>query len=156
MKSNIPHTAIQHTRCWLAVTAVKATLKQFSVDGDTDMDILIQDIFSTLSRCEEDVRRKKVSAGAVRSMKAACAQMERHMLLVGLEGDALYRKWGAAMWVALTLVEDCRNTCPAWFVGPHWHALLRRLTLLCTGIAAFDAAIPEEGTAIYELVAEAA
>lgn len=53
------------------------------------------------------------------------------------------------MWVALTLLEDARNTCPAHFKGLHWYNLLRTLTTLCDMIIKECPQIADTGTEIY-------
>ena len=54
------------------------------------------------------------------------------------------------MWAGLTFLEDCRNTCPAYFRGLHWHNLLKTLTTLCNALEKVDPRIAEIGTRVYE------
>ena len=148
-----PSAAIQHTRCWLALTAIKATLAQYRSKGRGKLDAHIAKVERWADTCVEDVRRKKASAGALREVKAACDRMQTHMSLSDLEGDALFMRWAASVWAALTLLEDCRNTCPAWFKCRHWRYLLQTMTTLGLGLYAVDATVAEVGTRIYEEVA---
>ena len=62
-------------------------------------------------------------------------------------------QWGAGMWAGLTFLEDCRNTCPAYFRGLHWHNLLKTLTTLCNALEKVDPRIAEIGTRVYERAA---
>ena len=48
---------------------------------------------------------------------------------------------------------DCRNTCPAYFRGLHWHNLLKTLTTLCNALEKVDPQIAEIGTRVYERAA---
>ena len=52
------------------------------------------------------------------------------------------------MWAGLTFLEDCRNTCPEWFL--HWYNLLKTLNTLCAALEKTDQQIVEIGTRIYE------
>lgn len=154
------HSAYQHTRCWMTLTALKATLHQFRADGEEGIDKYVLGLLEDLKPCITDVRRKDPSAGAMREMKAACARMETYMSLAGLSEEGLFRQWTANMWASLTLLEDCKNTCPMWFAGRHWRILLRRLTEFCEGLRTLEETdpelVPELGTALYEKIMEAA
>lgn len=73
------------------------------------------------------------TAGAKRDLDARFHILAGHVGDVqAAAGDASrWTQWGAGMWAGLTFLEDCRNTCPAYFRGLHWHNLLKTLTTLC-------------------------
>ena len=82
-----------------------------------------------------------ILAGHVGDVQAAAADASR------------WTQWGAGMWAGLTFLEDCRNTCPAYFRGLHWHNLLKTLTTLCNALENVDPQIAEIGTRVYEQAA---
>lgn len=148
--------ALQHTRCWLALTAIHANLDRFTEEGTGEMERQIVKIRRWLSECEEDIRNKKISAAAHREITAACERMADTMLLspeVKADGEALFVNWCASMWASLTLLEECRNVCPAWFKGRHWRYLLQTTTTLADAIVRECPGADEHGTEIYEAVA---
>lgn len=148
-------TALQHTRCWLAVTAIHANLDRFMAEGTGELERKIVKIRRWLSECEDDIRKKKISASAHREIGAACERMADTMLPppdVKADGEALFVNWCASMWASLTLLEDCRNACPAWFKGRHWRYLLQTTTTLADAISRECPGADEQGTAMYEAV----
>lgn len=143
----------QHTRCWLALTAVKATMMQYRPQARGKLDAHVAKINRWAEACAEDIRHKPPSAGAKRDVSARCEKMTARMSVSGLDGDELFMRWAASVWVALTLLEDCRNVCPDWFRGRHWRYLLMTMTTLGNALVATDEMVPVEGTRIYEEVA---
>lgn len=145
--------AYQHTQCWMAVAATRATIDRYTPAGRGALDAHIAKITRWIDVCCDDIRRKKPSAGAQRETKAACDRMTAHMTPDGLEGEALFMRWAASVWAALTLLEDCRIVCPHWFRGRHWHYLLQTMDTLARGLVRLEPTVAEIGTHIYEEVA---
>lgn len=148
--------ALQHTRCWLAVTAIHANLERFLSTGTGELERQIGKINRWLAECENDIRKKKISAAANRAIYAACGRMGETMTAETASkdnGEALFSRWCASIWASLTLLEDCRNCCPTWFRGRHWHYLLQTTTTLAEAIAKICPSAEDEGTTIYEEVA---
>lgn len=147
------HSAYQHTRCWQALTVIKASLDQYNNRNTSQLDKHVDKINCWLEACETDIRKKEPSAGAKRATKTACERMEEYILLDGLTGDALFMRWAASIWAGLTILEDCRNTCPVWFQGKNWRYLLQTFNTLAMHLYQLDENIAETGTTIYDQIA---
>ena len=106
-------------------------------------------------RCADDTQKRRLSAGAKRDLDARFHILAGHVGDVqAAAGDASrWTQWGAGMWAGLTFLEDCRNTCPAYFRGLHWHNLLKTLITLCNALENVDPQIAEIGTRVYERTA---
>ena len=152
-----PHEAIQHTRCVLAlsmITVALSLLKPEMLAQLGDLGRQVEKVNRWIERCSDDVQRR-LSAGAKRDLD------RRFHILAGHVGDiqaaagdaSRWTQWGAGMWAGLTFLEDCRNTCPAYFRGLHWHNLLKTLTTLCNALEKVDPRIAEIGTRVYERAA---
>lgn len=153
-----PHEAIQHTRCVLAlsmITVALSLLKPETLPQLGDLGKQIEKVNRWLDRCGDDTQKRKLSAGAKRDLDA------RFHILAGHVGDiqaaaadaSRWTQWGAGVWDGLTFLEDCRNTCPVYFRGLHWHNLLKTLTTLCNALEKVDPKIAEIGTWVYERAA---
>lgn len=153
-----PHEAIQHTRCVLAlsmITVALSLLKPEMLAQLGDLGKQVEKVNRWIDRCADDTQKRRLSAGAKRDLDA------RFHILAGHVGDiqaatadaSRWTQWAAGMWAGLTFLEDCRNTCPAYFRGLHWHNLLKTLTTLCNALENVDPQIAEIGTRVYERAA---
>ena len=153
-----PHEAIQHTRCVLAlsmITVAISFLKPEMLAQLGDLGRQVEKVDRWIDRCADDTQKRKLSAGAKRDLDARFHILAGHVGNVQTAaGDATrWTQWGAGMWAGLTFLEDCRNTCPAYFRGLHWHNLLKTLTTLCNALENVDPQIAEIGTRVYERAA---
>lgn len=149
-----PITAVQHTRCLLALTAITAFIDQLKpTTHTTSLDSHIHKITRWRDACKPSVKIKTLSAGARRDLDAAFTALAEQTITHGLDGEALFQRWAASIWTALTLLEDCKNTCPAYFKGRGWRYLLQTLNTLAMGMYKLEPEIAETGTKLYERVA---
>ena len=153
-----PHEAIQHTRCVLAlsmITVALSLLKPEMLAQLGDLGKQVEKVNRWIDRCADDTQKRRLSAGAKRDLDARFHILAGHVGDVqAAAGDASrWTQWGAGMWAGLTFLEDCRNTCPAYFRGLHWHNLLKTLTTLCNALEKVDPRIAEIGTRVYERAA---
>lgn len=153
-----PHEAIQHTRCVLSlsmITVALSLLKPEMLAQLGDLGRQVEKVNRWIDRCADDTQKRRLSAGAKRDLDARFHILAGHVGDVqAAAGDASrWTQWGAGMWAGLTFLEDCRNTCPAYFRGLHWHNLLKTLTTLCNALEKVDPRIAEIGTRVYERAA---
>ncbi|GAB7493752.1 hypothetical protein [Bilophila wadsworthia] len=153
-----PHEAIQHTRCVLAlsmITVAISFLKPEPLALLGDLGKQVEKVNRWSERCADDTQKRRLSAGAKRDLDARFHILAGHVGDVqAAAGDASrWTQWGAGMWAGLTFLEDCRNTCPAYFRGLHWHNLLKTLITLCNALENVDPQIAEIGTRVYERTA---
>ena len=153
-----PHEAIQHTRCGLAlsmITVAISFLKPEPLALLGDLGKQVEKVNRWSERCADDTQKRRLSAGAKRDLDARFHILAGHVGDVqAAAGDASrWTQWGAGMWAGLTFLEDCRNTCPAYFRGLHWHNLLKTLITLCNALENVDPQIAEIGTRVYERTA---
>ena len=153
-----PHEAIQHTRCVLAlsmITVAISLLKPEMLAQLGDLGRQVEKVNRWIDRCADDTQKRRLSAGAKRDLDA------RFHILAGHVGDiqasaadaSRWTQWAAGVWAGLTFLEDCRNTCPVYFRGLHWHNLLKTLITLCNALENVDPQIAEIGTRVYERTA---
>ena len=152
-----PHEAIQHTRCVLAlsmITVAISFLKPEMLAQLGDLGRQVKKVDRWIERCSDDVQRR-LSADAKRDLDRRFHILAEHVdsALAETDDAKKWSLWGAGMWAGLTFLEDCRNTCPAYFRGLHWHNLLKTLTTLCNALEKVDPQIAEIGTRVYERAA---
>lgn len=152
-----PPEAIQHTRCVLALTVVTlylSLLKPDALSGLGDLGTQVQKIERWIGRCTDDTQRR-LSAGAKRELDSRFRILAGHVdaALTANDNDLKWATWASGVWAGLTFLEDCRNTCPRYFRGLHWHNLLKTLTTLCKALERADPRIAEIGTQVYERAA---
>ena len=150
-----PHEAIQHTRCYLALSFLSMTMTGVSVPKNDNFAKQLQKVTRHFNACVLDAERRRLSSGAKKAVQEVMRQTES--LIEYVQPVAPYEdyqfRWTVGMWVALTLLEDARNTCPAYFRGLHWHNLLKTLSTLCNALEKVDPKIAEIGTWVYERAA---
>lgn len=148
--------AVQHRLCYTALTVARALLTDLALPPD---DVAPQATKSLrwLDACHAAVTARPLGSAARRAMGEAferlagfigSASPTHHLPLAENE-----RRWRASLWCALTLLEDCRNTCPQWFRGREWRFALQTFSTLCMGLLARHPDMAEEGTVLYMEVA---
>ena len=154
-----PHEAIQHTRCVLAlsmITVAISFLKPEPLALLGDLGKQVEKVNRWSERCADDTPRNAGSPQARSEiwMPGSISLPGTSGMFRPAAGDASrWTQWGAGMWAGLTFLEDCRNTCPAYFRGLHWHNLLKTLITLCNALENVDPQIAEIGTRVYERTA---
>ena len=85
-----------------------------------DLGKQVEKVNRWIDRCADDTQKRRLSAGAKRDLDARFHILAGHVGDVqAAAGDATrWTQWAAGMWAGLTFLEDCRNTCPAYFRGP--------------------------------------
>ena len=152
-----PHEAIQHTRCVLAlsmITVALSLLKPEMLAQLGDLGRQVEKVNRWIERCSDDVQRR-LSAGAKRDLDRRFHILAEHVdsALAETDDAKKWSLWASGVWAGLTFLEDCRNTCPVYFRGLHWHNLLKTLTTLCNALEKVDPQIAEIGTRVYERAA---
>ena len=153
-----PHEAIQHTRCVLAlsmITVALSLLKPETLPQLGDLGKQIEKVNRWLDRCGDDTQKRKLSAGAKRDLDPRFHTLAGHVgdMQTAATDATRWTQWAAGVWAGLTFLEDCRNTCPAYFRGLHWHNLLKTLITLCNALENVDPQIAEIRTRVYERAA---
>ena len=146
-----PHEAIQHTRCYLALSFLGMTMTGVSVPENDNFAKQLQKVTRHYNDCVLNAEKRRLSSGAKKAVQEVMHRAEGLIALV--QPVAPYEdhqsRWAVGMWVALTLLEDARNTCPVYFRGLHWHNLLKTLTTLCNMIIKECPQVEDIGTEIY-------
>ena len=153
-KSPPPIAAIQHSRCLLALTVIRACIN--GIDREVVSHELrehLNSIDTLLDACSKDIRNRKISAGARRDLDHAFVILAEKSDFFKKTGDDLFYAWGCAMWCAMSLHDDCMATCPAYYRGKPWMRLNQALEELCLALEVINPKIGEDGFKIYEKVA---
>lgn len=152
-KSPPPIAAIQHSRCLLALTAIRVCIDEIDRDAVSDpFREQLARIETLLDRCSKDIRDRELSAGARRDLNRAFTTFAAKSGIFGKSGDDLFYAWGCSMWCAMSLHDDCMATCPAYYRGSHWHKLNLAMEELCISMDRQDARIGTDGFKLYEEV----
>lgn len=147
-----PGESVQHCRCVCALRAILFSLELIRFE-DGVLYQLKKGILEKWKSCRENLKRRKLSQGAKRDMEVTLDALARKTKLLTQsesKNDSQWLYWGACMWASLTLLEDCRSTCPKWFKGPEWMELLTVLTQFCDVLEQVDDRISVIGTQAYE------
>lgn len=153
-RTNIEN-ARQHAQCWIALTALHVNMDKFKPDDSTPAVVKEMEVLRKyMLLCEDDIRKKKISAEAKRRANEAFALMTVLMSTSDLSEGELFTRWAASMAASATLLRDCKAICPLWFKGKHWEVLLSFLELFIEKLNHVEPASEEEGFRIYLGVAE--
>lgn len=146
-----PPEAVQHTRCCLALSFLGMTMTGVSVPENDNFAKQLQKVTRHFNACVLSVEKRRLSSGAKKAVQEVMHRAEGLIELVQPVApyETYQYRWAVGMWVALTLLEDARNTCPAHFKGLHWYNLLRTLTTLCDMIIKECPQVADTGTEIY-------
>lgn len=153
-----PISGIQHTRAVMALTAAQLCMDTFKPQEGTGIARHMDKINEAIASCGRITKTKRLSAGAKRDLDNGCITLAQYVNEMRDMGkDALFTRWSALVWSALTFVEDALNTCPQWTkTGTHekkWQALRKSMSDLADGLRELEPRMDEIGTAIYETTA---
>lgn len=154
-----PNPGIQHTRCVLALTTIKSCLDVFSpaAEGNRALAAHIEKINRWIEECSVATRRKKLSAGAKRDLDNFFSSLDSFFITEEMDDETRFHRWAALIWTALIFIEDACNTCPEYTARQNsWRYLRQTVTTLAEKLLQIEAAVDEDGTAMYEAVLEAA
>ncbi len=74
-----------------------------------------------------------------------------------MDDETRFHRWAALIWTALIFIEDACNTCPEYTARQKsWRYLRQAVTTLAEKLLQIEAAVDEDGTAMYEAIWEAA
>lgn len=150
MISPIPEP-MQHRLCFTALTISRALLTELALPPE-DVAEQSAKCLRWLDACHAAVNARSLGGAAKRAMIETFGRLADHMAGKHLLAEN-ERRWRASLWCALTLLEDCRNTCPRWFRGREWRFALQTFATLCTSLLTRHPGMDEDGTALYLEVA---
>lgn len=153
-KSPPPIAAIQHSRSVLALTALRAFADEIDIEKTSPgLSAHIKKILDLLDVCAKDLQNRKLSAGARRDLdKSFRVLAESGCIGTHSNSDDIFYFWGVGMWCAMTLLDDCESTCPAYFNTKTWKKLSNAVEELCVALEKIDDRIGVDGFKLYERV----
>ncbi len=154
-----PNPGIQHTRCVLALTIIKSCLDVFrpAAEGNRALAAHIDKIHRWIEECSVVTRQKKLSAGAKRDLDNFFSALASFFITEEMDDETRFHRWAALIWTALIFIEDACNTCPEYTAHQKcWRYLRQTVTTLAEKLLQIEAAVDEDGTAMYEAIWEAA
>lgn len=158
--SHYPNSGIQHTRAVVALTTAQICLELYKVKSDSEFAKYLSDIQKAIKSCSTETKKKKLSAGAERSLNNCSLTLAPYIEDQNIPSDKLIWHWGSIVWCALTFIEDVLATCPQYVDGHKrkWQNLHKLMDDLAGVLMEMEkdkheASLDEAGTLIYEKAA---
>lgn len=137
--------AEQRSKCFLALASLDYCLQRVDFPEGEEKNLALKMQF-WLKECEKKLAEKPKAAKVQKQITALL-----NIFKSKITTDT-YVGWAACMWAVLTLLEDVKILCPAFF-GKEFRNLLQATTSFGHSLYELDAGIAELGTYIYWEVA---
>jgi len=149
---DIPSVAVQHARCWRALSIAQAVFDSYE-PGPTisaRFKAHLAKIKRWLAECWLLTSQRQLGRPNRLAIDRSLAKLERVILRGPKDSDeTVATRWAALVWAALTYLEDIKYTCHEYRQQRCWRFLLQTWTTLATHLHKHFPTMDEEGTAIY-------
>ena len=150
---SFPPVPIQHTRCVIAVRVAQAVLQFFKEPTDSTLDRQLQKIRRWLQECDEQIRGRQLSRGAIRDIDRQLSHLDDAFNVKALDDEALFQRVCTLVWTADTFILDVRCTCPEFRTARCWRYLWQTWGTLAEALLEICPGADEQGCALYERAA---